>query len=60
MEDNLNAIIVGIAEDIFILLHGMLLVATKEIYLMPLMPMLFIQAISFLRATMLSMMPRGP
>ena len=33
MEDNLNAIIVGIAEDVFILLHGMLLVATEEIYL---------------------------
>ena len=33
MEDNLNAIIIGIAEDVFILLHGMLLVATEEIYL---------------------------
>ena len=33
MEDNLNAIIVGITQDVFILLHGMLLVATEEIYL---------------------------
>ena len=33
IRDSLNAIIVGIAQDVFILLHGMLLVATKEIYL---------------------------
>ena len=33
MEDNLNAIIIGIAEDVFILLHGMLLVTTEEIHL---------------------------
>ena len=33
MEDNLQAIIVGIAEDILVKLHRLLLVATEEIHL---------------------------
>ena len=33
MEDNLYAIIVGIAEDVFIVLHGLLLVTTEEVHL---------------------------
>ena len=33
MEDNLNAEIVGITEDVFVVLHGLLLVATEEVHL---------------------------